>query len=152
MHAFCGSALSYLASDVLDHVSTRQTHPRGKPQGVGLPGLVLLAWENMLRDGSVLSMLPMCAGRPAVALNGSKVGGWAFDTNNVLSWEHQAGYSAWLQFTHLPGGPLFMGTISPSSADGYVSAADFQVCARAPPLCMLPHAPCNSASLPCCHL
>ncbi len=67
------------------------------------------------------------AGRPVVALNGNKVAAWAFDTNNVLSWEHQAGYSAWLQFTHLPGGPLFMGTISPSSADGYVSTADFQV-------------------------
>ena len=62
-----------------------------------------------------------------VTLNGNKVTGWAFDTNNVLSFEHQAGYSAWLQFTHLPGGPLFMGTVTPSCAEGYVSDVSFQV-------------------------
>ena len=65
-----------------------------------------------------------------VTLNGSKVAAWTFDTNNVLSFEHQAGYSAWLQFTHLPGGPLFMGTVTPSCEEGYVSDVSFQV----PPL------------------
>ncbi len=62
-----------------------------------------------------------------VAVNGNKVSGWTFDANNVLSFEHQAGYSAWLQFTVLPGGPLFMGTVVPSSAEGYVSNVEFQV-------------------------
>ena len=37
------------------------------------------------------------------------------------------GYSAWLQFTHLPGGPLFMGTVAPSPMDGYVSNVEFKV-------------------------
>lgn len=36
-------------------------------------------------------------GRPIVAINGTKVSGWTFDANNVLAFEHQAGYSAWLQ-------------------------------------------------------
>ncbi|CAL8470611.1 g10153 [Coccomyxa elongata] len=67
------------------------------------------------------------SGRPVVALNGNKVSGWTFDANNVLSFEHQAGYSAWLQFTVLPGGPLFIGTVVPSSAEGYVSNVEFQV-------------------------
>jgi hypothetical protein len=62
-----------------------------------------------------------------VAINGTKVSGWTFDANNVLSFEHQAGYSAWLQFTHLPGGPLFMGTIAPSPMEGYVSNVEFKV-------------------------
>jgi hypothetical protein len=58
-----------------------------------------------------------------VSLNGAKVGGWAFDANNVLAFEAQAGYSAWLQFTHLPGGPLFMGTFAPCSDEEAPDAA-----------------------------
>ena len=69
------------------------------------------------------------AGRPVVSLNGAKVGGWTFDANNVLAFEHQAGYSAWLQFTHLLGGPLFMGTFAPSAAeeDSDAAASEFHV-------------------------
>lgn len=62
-----------------------------------------------------------------MTLNGNKVSGWAFDQNNVLSFELQAGFSAWLQFTLLPGGPLFMGTMAPSNAEGFVSDKEFQV-------------------------
>ena len=72
-------------------------------------------------------MLIAYAGRPTVTLNGNKVSGWTFDQNNVLSFELQAGYSAWLQFTVLPGGALFMGTMAPSNAEGYVSDKEFQV-------------------------
>lgn len=70
----------------------------------------------------------MCtAGRPSVTLNGNKVSGWAFDQNNVLSFEMQAGFSAWLQFTVLPGGPLFLGTMAPSNTEGFISDKEFQV-------------------------
>ena len=70
----------------------------------------------------------MCvAGRPSVTLNGNKVSGWAFDKNNVLSFEMQAGFSAWLQFTVLPGGPLFLGTMAPSNTEGFISDKEFQV-------------------------
>ena len=62
-----------------------------------------------------------------MTLNGNKVSGWTFDQNNVLNFEQQAGFSAWLQFTVLPGGPLFMGTMAPSNAEGYVSDKEFQV-------------------------
>ena len=72
-------------------------------------------------------MLIAYAGRPTVTLNGNKVSGWTFDQNNVLSFELQAGYSAWLQFTVLPGGALFMGTMAPSNAEGYISDKEFQV-------------------------
>lgn len=61
-----------------------------------------------------------------MTLNGNKVSGWTFDQNNVLNFEQQAGFSAWLQFTVLPGGPLFMGTMAPSNAEGYVSDKEFQ--------------------------
>lgn len=79
----------------------------------------------------------MLAGRPVVALNGNKVSGWTFDANNVLAFEHQAGYSAWLQFTVLPGGPLFMGTVAPSNAEGYVSDVEFQVSVYNPRVILL---------------
>ena len=68
-----------------------------------------------------------CVGRPSVTLNGNKVSGWAFDQNNVLSFEMQAGFSAWLQFTVLPGGPLFLGTMAPSNTEGFISDKEFQV-------------------------
>ena len=45
----------------------------------------------------------------------------------MLAFELQAGFSAWLQFTVLPGGPLFMGTMAPSNAEGYISDDEFQV-------------------------
>lgn len=45
----------------------------------------------------------------------------------MLAFELQAGFSAWLQFTVLPGGPLFMGTMAPSNAEGYISDKEFQV-------------------------
>ena len=72
----------------------------------------------------------MSVGRPSVTLNGNKVSGWAFDQNNVLSFEMQAGFSAWLQFTVLPGGPLFLGTMAPSNTEGFISDKEFQVCAH----------------------
>ena len=58
--------------------------------------------------------------------------GWTFDQNNVLAFEMQAGFSAWLQFTVLPGGPLFMGTMAPSNAEGYISDKEFQVRSPSP--------------------
>ncbi len=50
-----------------------------------------------------------------MAVGGRDLTCWAFDTCNVLSWQDEAGYSAWLQFAALPGGPVFMGTLAPSS-------------------------------------
>ena len=96
--------LSYSPFPGLIHPRQPENHPNGNSK----------AWR--LRTG-----------RPVVSLNGAKVGGWTFDANNVLAFEHQAGYCAWLQFTHLPGGPLFMGTFAPSSAEDSIPEAEFHV-------------------------
>ena len=54
-----------------------------------------------------------------MAVGGRDLSQWTFDSNNVLAWGDEAGYTAWLQFTVLPGGPVFMGTLHPSGeADG----------------------------------
>lgn len=55
------------------------------------------------------------AGLPEVAVGGRDLSFWTFDANNVLAWQDEAGYTAWLQFTVLPGGPVFMGTLHPST-------------------------------------
>ena len=59
-----------------------------------------------------------CAGRPVVSVNGQALAAFNFDYNNVLAWREEAGYSAWLQFLVLPGGPVFVGKISNSGYDG----------------------------------
>ena len=53
-----------------------------------------------------------------VSVNGQKLVAFNFDYNNVLAWREEAGYSAWLQFLVLPGGPVFVGKISNSGYDG----------------------------------
>ena len=53
------------------------------------------------------------AGEAEVAVGGRDLSNWTFDASNVLAWADDAGYSAWLQFTVLPGGPVFMGTLHP---------------------------------------
>jgi len=60
----------------------------------------------------------MYAGRPVVSVNGQNLVAFNFDYNNVLAWREEAGYSAWLQFLVLPGGPVFVGKISNSGYDG----------------------------------
>lgn len=57
----------------------------------------------------------MRAGQPCVSVNGNALSAWAFDAMNVLSWTDATGASAWLQLMVLPGGPVFMGTLAPSS-------------------------------------
>ena len=53
---------------------------------------------------------------PSVTVGGTPVTGWAFDANNVLSWEDEAGCSAWLQFLATPGGPVFAGNLFAAGA------------------------------------
>ena len=53
-----------------------------------------------------------------VSVNGQNLVAFNFDYNNVLAWRDEAGYSAWLQFLVLPGGPVFVGKISNSGYDG----------------------------------
>ena len=48
-------------------------------------------------------------------MGGRDLASWTFNACNVLAWCDEAGYSAWLQFAALPGGPVFMGTLAPSS-------------------------------------
>ena len=43
--------------------------------------------------------------------NGVRIEAWAFNPNNVLSWEDSAGHTAWLLFMALPGGPLVLGNV-----------------------------------------
>ena len=61
--------------------------------------------------GSELSITVNPQGRPVVTVGSAVVTAWTFDANNVLTWEGEAGCSAWLQFMVLPGGPVFMGTL-----------------------------------------
>ena len=53
--------------------------------------------------GSVVSIAVSSQGRPIVTVGAASVSAWSFDANNVLSWEGEAGCSAWLQFMALPG-------------------------------------------------
>ncbi len=57
------------------------------------------------------------AGEAEVAVGGRDLSNWSFDASNVLAWADDAGYTAWLQFTVLPGGPVFMGTLHPSGEE-----------------------------------
>ena len=43
--------------------------------------------------------------------NGVRIEAWAFNPNNVLSWEDSAGHTAWLLFMALPGGPHILGNV-----------------------------------------
>ena len=60
-----------------------------------------------------------------MAVGGRDLACWTFDACNVLAWRDEAGYSAWLQFAALPGGPVFMGTLAPSAGDAPASGAGF---------------------------
>ena len=53
--------------------------------------------------GSEVSIAVSTQGRPIVTVGSAPVSAWSFDSNNVLSWEGEAGCSAWLQFMVLPG-------------------------------------------------
>ena len=53
--------------------------------------------------GSEISIAVSSQGRPIVTVGAAPVSAWSFDANNVLSWEGEAGCSAWLQFMVLPG-------------------------------------------------
>ena len=48
-----------------------------------------------------------------LTVDGRALMAWTFDANNVLAWDNEAGYAAWLQFMALPGGPVFMGSLRP---------------------------------------
>ena len=63
-------------------------------------------------------------GEAEVAVGGRDLSCWTFDANNVLAWEDEAGFSAWLQFTVLPGGPVFMGTLAPKGEDADAAGAE----------------------------
>ena len=56
-----------------------------------------------------------CAGTPVVSIDNNKIESWTFGPNNVLAWEDEAGYTAWLQFVRLPNGPIFTGNLHASS-------------------------------------
>lgn len=51
------------------------------------------------------------AGRPVLTVDGRALASWTFDANNVLAWDNESGYAAWLQFMALPGGATFMGSL-----------------------------------------
>ena len=61
--------------------------------------------------GSELAITVNPQGRPVVTVGAAVVTAWAFDANNVLAWDDEAGCSAWLQFMVLPSGPVFMGSL-----------------------------------------
>ena len=46
-----------------------------------------------------------------VYCDGEKVEAWAFNPNNVLSWEDSMGNTAWLLFMPLPEGAILMGNV-----------------------------------------
>ena len=46
-----------------------------------------------------------------VYCDGVRVGAWAFNPNNVLSWEDSIGNTAWLLFMPLPDGAILMGNV-----------------------------------------
>ena len=51
------------------------------------------------------------AGATEVYCDGQKVEAWAFNPNNVLSWEDSVGNMAWLLFLPLPEGSILMGNV-----------------------------------------
>ncbi|CAL8470616.1 g10158 [Coccomyxa elongata] len=73
--------------------------------------------------GAEIAITVNSQGLPEVAVGGRDLSFWTFDANNVLAWADEAGYTAWLQFTVLPGGPVFMGTLHPSGQDAAASDA-----------------------------
>jgi len=44
-----------------------------------------------------------------VTVDSMKVENWTFGPNNVLTYQTDAGHSAWLQFVHLANGPIILG-------------------------------------------
>ena len=44
-----------------------------------------------------------------VVVDNVKVDTWTFGPNNVLTYQTDAGHSAWLQFVHLAQGPIILG-------------------------------------------
>ena len=46
-----------------------------------------------------------------VYCHGERVEAWAFNPNNVLSWEDSVGNTAWLLFMPLPEGAILMGNV-----------------------------------------
>jgi hypothetical protein len=44
-----------------------------------------------------------------MTVDNMKVENWTFGPNNVLTYETDAGHSAWLQFVHLANGPIILG-------------------------------------------
>ncbi len=51
------------------------------------------------------------AGEVTVQYGGSKILGWEFSINNVLTWTAD-GTSVWLQFLVTPDGPVILGNVS----------------------------------------
>jgi hypothetical protein len=80
----------------------------------------------------------MRAGQPCVSVNGNALSAWAFDAMNVLSWTDATGASAWLQLMVLPGGPVFMGTLTQPDAEAAPGA-------RTPVFCYVTSPPGNHA-------
>ncbi|CAL5220251.1 g2231 [Coccomyxa viridis] len=80
--------------------------------------------KEQVTQGCEITIKVNAQGEAEVAVGGRDLSNWTFDASNVLAWADDAGYSAWLQFTVLPGGPVFMGTLHPhgeeaSGADKY---------------------------------
>ena len=62
-----------------------------------------------------------------LTVDGRALVAWTFDANNVLAWDNEAGYAAWLQFMALPGGPVFMGSLRPvEDAEDVPAGAEIQ--------------------------
>ncbi|KAK9825657.1 hypothetical protein WJX81_006313 [Elliptochloris bilobata] len=77
--------------------------------------------------GFELSITVNSQGRPVLTVDGRALMAWTFDANNVLAWDNEAGYAAWLQFMALPGGPVFMGSLRPVDDAEGVPQAGFNV-------------------------
>lgn len=60
---------------------------------------------------SGLAEAVVLAGRTEVFCDGVRIEAWAFNPNNVLSWEDSVGNTAWLLFMPLPEGAILMGNV-----------------------------------------
>ncbi len=67
------------------------------------------------------------AGAASVTVNGQAVDSYTFQPNNLLSWEGAAGYTAQLQFMHLPNGPIFMGRLQRSEETAVATGASLNL-------------------------
>jgi len=73
-----------------------------------------------------------------LTVDGRALVAWTFDANNVLAWDNEAGYAAWLQFMALPGGPVFMGSLRPvEDAEGVPAGAYSHIKRAAVPPCAM---------------